>query len=131
RHGTARIGVIPIPFVRAHVPTLFFAATAVAALFLLHCFILGGALLRWIGCRDDVTPLGTFYSLCLGMLVNMAGLFVLGILGWFQLPAIGGAALILFVAALVGWRIANPALPPDFASSPCSRPTQPNSSVAD
>jgi len=145
--------------------TIFLAATALAALFLLHCAVVGAAALcglRGIGRRmaaifsvnrslersalpamvrerggeegsgeaassadacgrgrgiEEGTGRGSaalalFFSICLGMLVNMAGLFALGLAGRLHLAAVGTLALVLLLAGLAVWafgpRIAGP-----------------------
>ena len=78
--------------------------------FLLHCAVVGGAVLVCLRtCRTgslESTALTVFYSLCLGMLVNMAGLFALGIAGALHGAAVAGLGLLLVVvaAATLRWR---------------------------
>lgn len=94
--------------------TVFLAATVLAAIFLAHCAFVGGAVLRGVfgrtprlngaffsaGATGD-QALHVFYGICLGMVVNTAALFVLGMVGLLALPAVvlTGLALLL-VAAL-------------------------------
>src|SRR5690606_32471474 len=95
--------------------TVFLAATVLAGIFLAHCAIVGGAVLRGVFGRTPrlnggyFTAGGTgdqalhvFYGICLGMVVNTAALFVLGMAGLLALPAVvlTGLALLL-VAALM------------------------------
>ncbi|NYT25189.1 hypothetical protein H0A73_16435 [Alcaligenaceae bacterium] len=104
---------------------VFLAATVLAAVFLLHCAVVGRAVLRW-GLGSDglpggdcvkapsirggeastcgLQPLALFFSICLGMLVNMAGLFLLGIAGHLHLAGVAWMALALLVAGLAAVR---------------------------
>ena len=103
----------------------FFAAV-LGALFLTHCAIAGRAVLRiaagaaagyGVCSRAGLQPgsaagvpdaacgkrvLAVFYSICLGMLANMAGLFALGMMGWLNLPAVSGMALVRLLAGMAG-----------------------------
>src|SRR5690554_2295916 len=97
--------------------TVFLAATVLAAIFLAHCAFVGGAVLRGVfgrtprlngayfsagGTGDQA--LHVFYGICLGMVVNTAALFVLGMAGLLALPAVvlTGLALLLVAALTQG-----------------------------
>lgn len=80
--------------------TLFLIATALAAIFLLHCAVVGHAVMRGMGADVQHVPLQGFFSICLGMLVNMATLFALGMVGQLHGAAVAWAALGLLAAGL-------------------------------
>jgi len=97
--------------------TVFLAATVLAAIFLAHCAFVGGAVLRGVFGRTPrvngvhFSAAGTggqalhvFYGICLGMVVNTAALFVLGMVGLLALPAVvlTGLALLLVAALTQG-----------------------------
>lgn len=92
---------------------VFLAATLLAAAFLLHCAVVGRAVLRGLlgrggGLRDHHDgpdgPLTLFFSICLGMLVNMAGLFLLGMAGYLRPAGVAGMALALLAVSLAAVR---------------------------
>ena len=82
-------------------PYLYVLTAALAAIFLLHCAVIGTALLKWFRIPSDFA---VFYGLCVGMFVNMAALFGLGILGWFTLGAVlAKLASLLMAGVAVHW----------------------------
>src|SRR5690606_28071236 len=100
--------------------TVFLAATVLAGIFLAHCAIVGGAVLRGVFGRtprlDGVyfsaagtggQALHVFYGICLGMVVNTAALFVLGMVGLLALPAVALTGLALLLVAAPIQRVAG------------------------
>jgi len=88
---------------------VFLAAALLAAVFLLHCAVVGRAVLRGLlgrggGLRDhhggSDGPLTLFFGICLGMLVDMAGLFLLGMAGYLRPAGVAGMALALLAVSL-------------------------------
>lgn len=84
------------------------AAALLAAFFLLHCALLGRAALTCLPGAGGGSfsleaflgrPLAAFFSICLGMLVNMSALFALGMLDFFHLTAVAWTALALALVA--------------------------------
>ena len=86
--------------------TALFLAGSLASAFLLHCLVVGAAVLRGLrlsggkGSQSQDWAWTSFFSICLGMLVNMAGLFILGVSGQLNLMAVAGLGALLFVVAL-------------------------------
>ena len=110
-----------------------FKVLAAMALFVLHCSALGGALLpsalrarsmEWggNGC------LKWFFALCLGILVNIAMLFALGMAGYLSKPAVLAVALAAVVAALprLHWQFHAPPHSPIPSVTPSSNPNSPD-----
>lgn len=89
---------------------ILYAVTAlIGALFLLQCAVVGGAVLQGLRVNLKVRGLDGFFAICLGMLLNMATLFLLGIAGRFEGKSIAVAALALLVSSLyLLRRIAGP-----------------------
>lgn len=100
--------------------TVFLAATVLAAIFLSHCAVVGGAMLRGVfgrtprvngvyfsagGTGDQA--LHVFYGICLGMVINTAALFVLGMVGLLALPAVVLTGLALLSVAALMQRLAG------------------------
>lgn len=83
---------------------MFLAATLVALMFLAHCAVVGGGLMRGLSCEPQkghdagAWALAAFFAICLGMLVNMLALTALGLVGQLTLPAVGGTAVVLLAA---------------------------------
>lgn len=74
-----------------------------ALLLMLHCGFVGAALRRLILGREDGPVPGTgldlFFALCLGLVSDIAGLFVLGLVGVFTPLGVLGLGLIMLVLA--------------------------------
>ncbi len=84
---------------------VFLAAVLLAVVFLLHCAVVGGAVMRCLSNRNGAAApfddgLALFFSICLGMLANMLALFALGMVGALHGPAVSAMALALLLA---GW----------------------------
>src|SRR5690606_3072318 len=80
---------------------ILYAVTAlIGALFLLQCAVVGGAVLQGLRVKLKDRELDGFFAICLGMLLNMATLFLLGIAGRFEGKSIAVAALALLVSSL-------------------------------
>lgn len=89
--------------------TAFLLVTGLSLVFLLHCAVVGRAMLgRFPLPLHDASGVGgdgawmAFFSICLGMLANIAGLFALGMLGKLHLAGVGGLGLLMFVLGLAG-----------------------------
>lgn len=100
--------------------TVFLAATVLAAIFLAHCAFVGGAVRRGVFGRTPRVngvyfsaggtggqALHVFYGICLGMVVNTAALFVLGMVGLLALPAVVLTGLALLSVAALMQRLAG------------------------
>src|SRR5690606_27199246 len=100
--------------------TVFLAATVLAAIFLAHCAFVGGAVLRGVFGRTPRSSgaffsaggtgdqaLHVFYGICLGMVINTAALFVLGMVGLLVLPAVVLTGLALLLVAALMQRMAG------------------------
>lgn len=79
---------------------------AVASAFLLHCAVVGFALLKpmelWESgnAANSNRYLKWFFAISIGCLLNIAILFMLGMAGWFSLSAVLGLGLAVLLAAL-------------------------------
>ena len=89
------------------------SAILLAFVFLLHCDTVGRAALRGlrftgIGLPGANTGLVQFFSLCVGMLLNMAVLFALALIGQFDSPSISvAAAALIVISGGVQWAYAR------------------------
>src|SRR5690606_41746452 len=120
--------------------TVFLAATVLAAIFLSHCAFVGGAVLRGVfgrtrrssgaffsaGATGD-QALHVFYGICLGMVVNTAALFVLGMVGLLALPAVVLTGLALLLVAALTQGVAGHRIGGSYGSSWSGGGTGPNS----
>src|SRR5690606_28980851 len=80
---------------------ILYAVTAlIGALFLLQCAVVGGAVLQGLRVKLKDRELDGFFAICLGMLLNMATLFLLGIAGRFEGKSVAVAVLALLVSSL-------------------------------
>lgn len=87
-------------------PTPFLLVYLLSAGFLLHCATLGFALLKLVGGSPAMRSpeaneyLQWFFALALGFLINILGLFSLGMLGWLNLWAWMLMAIAMLLMAL-------------------------------
>src|SRR5690606_10534984 len=80
---------------------ILYAVTAlIGALFLLQCAVVGGAVLQGLRVNLKDRGLDGFFAICLGMLLNMATLFLLGIAGRFEGKSVAVAVLALLASSL-------------------------------
>ncbi|PLC55487.1 hypothetical protein CR155_00030 [Pollutimonas nitritireducens] len=79
---------------------------AIASAFLLHCAVVGFALLKPMDLWESGNAANSnrylkwFFAISIGCLGNIAVLFALGMAGWFSFPAIMGLSLAMLLAAL-------------------------------
>src|SRR5690606_1350944 len=89
--------------------TLYAVTALIGALFLLQCAVVGGAVLQGLRVKLKDRGLDGFFAICLGMLLNMETLFLLGIAGRFEGKSVAVAVLALLASSLfLLRRIAGP-----------------------
>lgn len=82
------------------------AATLISIAFILHCAVVGGGLMRAVACTSDKAFMPghstAFFTICVGMLLNMLTLAGLGMMGWLTPLAVASFGGLLLAVGLMG-----------------------------